>query len=225
MVANGNIQSLVDVHRCLEETGVVGVMSAEGILHNPALFRAIHPPAWKVAEEYLQLVEQYPCALSIARGHLFKMFHTSLSIEENNDLRTLLAKASARDQLHKFVKLMKERFQETYKLEDLYIDMPMSTLPLPPYFCQPYFRPPPPAKPSEETSKKRPIDDAEAIEAKRLAHEAKLIAKKEAKEAAGRRLPLCVLCPNPKGVKCDYNLCKACCRNKVYKLVLDCVGM
>lgn len=73
--ANGNIMSLEDVHRCLEETGAMGVMSAEGNLNNPFLFEGVNALSWEAAEEYLDLAEKYPCPRAFVRAHLFKILY------------------------------------------------------------------------------------------------------------------------------------------------------
>ena len=70
VVANGDIRSEEDVLRVREETGVDGVMSARGILDNPALYAGYsHTP--------LECVRDW-VALSLGTGVTFTQFHSHL---------------------------------------------------------------------------------------------------------------------------------------------------
>lgn len=149
------------MERCLEETGAVGVMTAEGNLYNPALFLGQNPPAWIPAKEYLDLADKYPCPLSYVRGHLFKLFHhmyveisififtsnqfnrCSLSIPSNNNLRIRLGAANTMNQFRIIIdeiRDMYEPYHEGLKLWEHSTDNYSQNIALPPWLCQPYVR-------------------------------------------------------------------------------------
>ncbi|KAL9669771.1 hypothetical protein QQ045_007320 [Rhodiola kirilowii] len=109
VLANGNVRHMEDVHSCLKETGVEGVLSAETLLENPALFAGYRTSEWATDEdwtqvskldqgdllvEYLKLCEKYPVPWRIIRAHVHKMLGDWFSIhpevrDELNSQRTL----------------------------------------------------------------------------------------------------------------------------------------
>ncbi|KAJ1993011.1 tRNA dihydrouridine synthase [Coemansia spiralis] len=105
--ANGNILYYEDVQRCIDETGVDGVMSAETNLYNPALFSGKILPTWQMAEEYLEICGRVPTRAGYIRGHMFKLFRYSLPIHV--DLRQKLAEAKTMEEYWQFVRDMKTR--------------------------------------------------------------------------------------------------------------------
>lgn len=246
MLANGNIQCLEDVFRCLDATKVDGVMSAEGILTNPALFQGINPITWEVTEEYLALVEKFPCPTSYIRGHLFKIFHKIFSLKENNEDRQLLATAQNLDDFKKVCSNVKDKYLPYHEgklsLEtEENISRTGFNLILPPWICQPYVR----MSPEEHTQKMEKIfhsneDSIDDIKRKFEDADGNYISRKKMKklrryqrrpvksdmQGTGRIGDICVNeeCPNPLGGKCVYQLCKKCCRNKCYVEDLDCPG-
>ncbi|KAJ7221424.1 dihydrouridine synthase-domain-containing protein [Mycena pura] len=117
--ANGNILFQEDIDTCLRETGCDGIMSAEGVLYNPALFAGLatsgipsssahapdatadadtallqrHPRHITLAQEYLDIVRRLrtATAASAIKGHLFKILRPALA--RHPDLRERLGRA------------------------------------------------------------------------------------------------------------------------------------
>lgn len=89
VLANGNIRHMGDVRSCLDHTGADGVLSAESLLENPALFSGFRTLEWReddgedsddrgldqaeLVVEYLKLCEQYPVPWRMVRSHVHKM--------------------------------------------------------------------------------------------------------------------------------------------------------
>uniref|UniRef100_A0A3B5LUE1 tRNA-dihydrouridine(16/17) synthase [NAD(P)(+)]-like n=1 Tax=Xiphophorus couchianus TaxID=32473 RepID=A0A3B5LUE1_9TELE len=219
--ANGNIHHLSDVERCIQETGVQGVMSAEGNLHNPALFEGRSPPVWEMAEEYLEVVKQYPpCSLSYIRAHLFKLWHHTLQIHQ--DLREDLAKVKTLEGLAHVSAQLKQRCQEEISGGD----EKDGGLPLPHWICQPYVRPPcQEAEVRSTVCQKRALEDsdrtAEGLSKNKLKKRSRNPNKNFCPELKPKYLK-CEQCGNPKGNKCVFSLCRGCCKKKAFKEVADC---
>ena len=229
--ANGNILSLNDVHNCLSETGVEAVMSAEGLLHNPALFTGKRVAVWTVAQQYLKLAKQYPCPLSFIRGHIFKFFYHCFTLPENEDLRERVAKAHSTDVFEDVTQQLKSRYEEIYEREAKNTNNWSDSTSVPPYICQSYIRPEPKSTdPLMATKRSTEEEDNCGEECERRISKKKLkrmnrMVSCETQIKVGNKRILCALCPNPKGEKCDYGICRTCCRKKTYLETLDCTGM
>ncbi|KAJ1965530.1 tRNA dihydrouridine synthase [Dipsacomyces acuminosporus] len=114
--ANGNILYFEDIQRCIDETGVDGVMSAETNLYNPALFSGKILPTWQMAEEYMQICDKVPTKTAFIRAHLFKLFRYSLPI--HTDLRKQLAEARTMEEVWAFVNDIKAKLVAEAEKQD-----------------------------------------------------------------------------------------------------------
>lgn len=79
--ANGGIYNYEDAIKCLEYTGVDGVMSSESLLENPALFSGEVKDLDKLALEYLDICKTYETDPAYIRPHLFKFLYTGLMVK------------------------------------------------------------------------------------------------------------------------------------------------
>ncbi|KAF7987868.1 hypothetical protein HCN44_003731 [Aphidius gifuensis] len=215
-----------DVDKCIEFTGVQGVMSAEGNLYNPFIFEGCYPPCWIPATEYLDLVDKYPAPASFVRGHLFKIFQHILSLPENSEEREILARNSTMESFRNVVDNLREQYLP---------DTDDYNLKLPPWLCQPYVRSTPEEHISKLESKKIESekygikreyldDDGNQVSKSKMKKLKKVAHKQRLGLPVKKGTDLCQNCPNPSGLKCEYKYCRQCCRNKCYSENLDCIG-
>ncbi|KAH9502577.1 tRNA-dihydrouridine(16/17) synthase [NAD(P)(+)]-like protein [Bulinus truncatus] len=234
--ANGNIQYLSDVHRCLQQTGAQGVMSAEGNLHNPAIFHGKNPPIWDITQEYLDFAEKYPCPLSYVRGHVFKICHHGLTIHQ--EVRDLVANARSVQDFRAAVETLKNLCEDDVKKfeSDLELFNTKLKLPLPYWICQPYVRPGPEEElDAEHKEVRQRLNLKRAEDMQKVSAEEPGLSNNKLKKklkcpnknfdpVQKLKFETCQLCLNPKGLKCEYGLCKGCCKAKTNMEVLDCAG-
>ncbi|KZV24961.1 tRNA-dihydrouridine(16/17) synthase [NAD(P)(+)]-like [Dorcoceras hygrometricum] len=125
VLANGNIRHIDDVWWCLEETGVEGVLSAEAILENPALFagyrlsggcvlgngeivKDLRLDQGELVVEYLKLCEKYPVSWGIIISHVHKMLGDWFRIHPNVRDEFNAQKSLSFDYLHNMVFRLRE---------------------------------------------------------------------------------------------------------------------
>ncbi|XP_017465022.1 PREDICTED: tRNA-dihydrouridine(16/17) synthase [NAD(P)(+)]-like isoform X5 [Rhagoletis zephyria] len=247
MFANGNVLGLEDIKRCIAETGVEGVMTAEGNLHNPAIFTGKSMKTWDIASEYLNFVRKYPCPVSYIRGHLFKIFHHLMNLRPNSALREELAVSNQLEHFRTVVDKIKSKYEpyhlgaKIYDVEEvdpsiLFIKQGFN-LSLPPWLCQPYIRLTPETHKQIIAEKMRLAEDPNRPKRQFFDIEGNEISRKRMKKLRRRMrrpnipegkhvrsLECCSQCANPVGNKCEYRLCRTCCRDKCYSEDHDCLG-
>ena len=218
--ANGNILRFDDVTKCLLTTGVDGVMSAEGILYNPALFSGDTPSMYRMAREYMEMVKLYPVHTSTIRGHLFKILHRLLQVEPFDRFRQEIA--TTRD-CEGVLAIIDRIGKELYErgVGDQWI-------------CEPY-------KHHSET-KHTKVEGSESemnLESRDILNEKEDRSSDKNEKSLSevkQKLPnakkpklqlytLCVVCSsNPLSMRCEHKLCRKCCRTKCVEQTVNCDG-
>lgn len=107
-------------------------------------------------------------------------------------------------------------------------------LKIPPWICQPYYRLPPEehkqmmeekVKQAESREKKQYFDKDGNVVSRKAMKKLKRL-ERRAKVRSERFGEICEedKCANTKGLKCEFNLCRHCCRNRCFENLANCIG-
>ena len=141
VLANGGIGSYGDIQKCIDITGVHGVMSSEAILENPYLFTLGNEFMFTkenyiksqlgVVTEYLKLVsvfanrqgvsaEYLSYLATCSKGHLFKFLHRMFNSPLLSDLRPKLGPAGSLEEVFLIFEEVQSRLNAASEAEKLF---------------------------------------------------------------------------------------------------------
>ncbi|CAN6651447.1 tRNA-dihydrouridine(20a/20b) synthase [NAD(P)+] [Trichomonascus vanleenenianus] len=86
VMANGDAFSHAKVSEIVAVTGVDGVMSARGILRNPALFSGYESTPWSAVELFWHYVTAYGLPFRLTQHHFSEMLDDELTRKEKKDM-------------------------------------------------------------------------------------------------------------------------------------------
>eukprot|EP01038_Epipyxis_sp_PR26KG_P005647 gene5647-7798_t len=104
IICNGNVITWEDVIKNKSDTSTQGVMSAEGLLDNPALFNnGVAVDKLQLGKEYLELAEKYPVKMKSIIFHIrrmcrealvkYQLLEDCLNATELSHVKTIIMKA------------------------------------------------------------------------------------------------------------------------------------
>mmetsp|Transcript_5690 Transcript_5690/g.22318 ORF Transcript_5690/g.22318 Transcript_5690/m.22318 type:complete len:425 (-) Transcript_5690:104-1378(-) len=136
IIANGGMASFADCQAALDVTGAAGVMSAEALLEDPALFAhaigsgvpgfgsgldhltpiGIARRQLFLADEYMELAREHtpahPQPDAVIKAHLFKLLHRCLAAPGNEPFRNALGEAKGFEEMRCLVESLSANYEQ-----------------------------------------------------------------------------------------------------------------
>lgn len=100
LIANGDIKSLTDAQLLYNETNCEGIMVANGILTNPALFTGATETPQSCIQDWLNITAAIPTNFTTVHHHLVFMLEKILSRKEKQIFNSI----QNNDAMHEFIK-------------------------------------------------------------------------------------------------------------------------
>lgn len=105
VIANGNIRSYKEALEVAKHTGVDGVMSANGLLENPAMFAGYSITPKQCIFDWVRLATEHGCPFDLFHQQLMFMLRSSLNVRQRTVFNELQGHTAVFDFLNGFNRL------------------------------------------------------------------------------------------------------------------------